>query len=144
MSAVKIMLVDDELAFVEMMTKRLVRRGLTVLPALTATEALNKLDEDGQIDVVILDLALGGAAGIKFLKEVKKSHPLVEVIIVTRRATVDSAMECLKCGAYDYLVKPCDMENLIAKIASAAAKKATQEEKILEAKMRELTSSGSG
>ncbi len=144
MSAVKIMLVDDELSFMEMMTKRLIRRGLSVLPALTGAEALEKLRTDPGIDVVMLETAMQDVDGINILKEIKRNFPLVEIIVVTGSADVESAIEALKLGAYDYVMKPCDMENLIAKIASAAAKKATHEEKILAARMRELAERGRG
>lgn len=142
MSAVKILLVDNELPFVEMMTKRLVRRGLTVLPALSGTEALKKLQHDSEVDVVILETAIHDTDGINILKEIKRNYPLVEIIVVTAGTDVESAIEALKLGACDYVMKPCDMENLIAKIASAAAKKATHEEKILAARMRELALRG--
>lgn len=142
MSAVKIMLVDNEMPFVEMMTKRLIRSGLTVLPALSGAEALKKLETDPGIDVVILETALNDANRINILKEIKSNYPIIEIIVVTRNADVESAIEALKLGAYDYVMKPCDMETLIGKIASAAAKKATHEEKILAARMRELAERG--
>lgn len=139
MSLVKVMLVDDEVPFVETMAKRLTKRDLSVLQAFSGPEALEKLTQDRDVDIVILDVKMPGMDGIQALKEIKKTHPLVEVIMLTGHATVESAIEGMKMGAYDYLMKPCDMDRLMAKVAEAAAKKAAHEEKILEARMREIT-----
>lgn len=139
MSVVKVMLVDDEVPFVETMGKRLTKRDLTVVTAYGGGEALEKLAEDHDIDIVILDVKMPGMDGIQTLREIKRRHPLVEVIMLTGHATVDTAIEGMKLGAYDFLMKPCDMGQLMAKLAEAEAKKASQEEKILEARMKEIT-----
>jgi DNA-binding NtrC family response regulator len=139
MPLVKIMLVDDEVGFVETMGKRLGKRGLAVVPAFDGADALEKLKDHPDIDIVILDVKMPGMDGILTLKEIKRNHPLVEVIMLTAHATVESAIEGMKLGAYDYLMKPCDMEVLVAKVAEAEAQKARREEKILEAKMRDIT-----
>ncbi len=138
MAVVKVMLVDDEPPFVETMTKRLSQRGLAVVQAFGGAEALEKLANDKDIDIVILDVNMPGMGGLQTLKEIRKNHPLVEVIMLTGCATVENAIEGMKRGAFDFLVKPCEMELLMGKVASAAAKKAGQEEKILEARMREI------
>ncbi len=142
MPTVKVMLVDDEVPFVETMTKRLSKRDLAIVQAFSGSDALEKLAGDKDIDIVILDVKMPGMDGIQTLKEIKKNHPLVEVIMLTGHATVESAIEGMKHGAFDYLMKPCDMELLMAKLAGAEAKKAKHEEKILEARMREITIRG--
>jgi DNA-binding NtrC family response regulator len=139
MSLVKVMLVDDEAPFVEAMCKRLRKRDLTVVSAFGGLEALEKLAEDRDIDIVILDVKMPGMDGLQTLREIKKAHPLVEVILLTGHSTVESAIDGMKLGAYDYLMKPCDMDLLMAKVAEAEAKKAGQEERILEARLREMT-----
>jgi DNA-binding NtrC family response regulator len=139
MAAIKVMLVDDEAPFVETIAKRLSKRNLEVVPAFSGKEALELLEEDGQIDIVILDVKMPGMDGIETLREIKKNHPLVEVIMLTGHATVETAIDGMRYGAYDYLMKPCDMETLMLKVAEAEAKKARQEEKILEARMKEIT-----
>ena len=139
MSPVKVMVVDDEVLFVETLSKRLAKRNLGVVRAYSGLEALEKLGEENDIDIVVLDVKMPGMTGIETLREIKKSYPLVEVIMLTGHASVSSAIEGMKLGAYDYLLKPCDMDQLMAKIAEAEAKKAKHEEKILEAQMIEMT-----
>jgi len=121
------------------MSRRLTKRDLTVVQASGGAEALEKLEKNPDIDIVILDVKMPGMDGIETLKAIKKGYPLVEVILLTGHATVDSAIEGMKTGAFDFLLKPCDIDLLVAKIAEAEAKKAQQEEKILEARLREIT-----
>ncbi|MDZ7579152.1 MAG: response regulator [Deltaproteobacteria bacterium] len=139
MAIAQILLVDDEVPFVETMIKRLTKREMDVIPAYDGPEALKKLKEQARIEVVILDVKMPGMDGIETLTEIKKAHPLVEVIMLTGHATVESAIEGMKKGAFDYLMKPCDIEVLVAKVTTAAAKKRHHEEKIIEAQIREIT-----
>lgn len=134
-----VLLVDDEVPFVEAMTKRLKKRELDIIPAYTGEEALSKLNEHLNIEVVILDVKMPGMDGIETLEEIKKSHPLKEVIMLTGHATVESAIEGMKKGAFDYLMKPCDIELLVNKVTEAAKKKRHHEEKIIEAQLKEIT-----
>ena len=135
-----IMLVDDEVPFVETMVKRLEKRNLTVLTAFTGNEALESLGKHRNTDVVILDVKMPGMDGIETLKEIKKAFPLIEVVMLTGHATVESAIEGMKLGAYDYLMKPCDMDQLVTKVGEAAKKKRDHEEKIREARVKEALS----
>ena len=130
----KVLLVDDETPFVEALTKRLEKRGLTVLPSYSGPEAMEKLAADSHIDVVVLDVKMPGMDGVDTLKAIKAAHPLVEVIMLTGHATVESAIEGMKLGALDYLMKPCDIELLMAKVQEAKGKKTKHEEKIAEAR----------
>jgi DNA-binding NtrC family response regulator len=137
------MLVDDEVPFVETMLKRLEKRHLEVKTAYSGREALESLAEYQNTDVVILDVKMPGMDGIETLKKMKASYPLTEVVMLTAHATVESAIEGMKLGAFDYLMKPCDMEQLMSKIEEATNKKRDHEEKIREAKVREtLTKRG--
>jgi DNA-binding NtrC family response regulator len=140
MAIATVLLVDDEVPFVETMTKRLSRRDLQIVTAFGGKEGLEQLEKNQHIEVVILDVKMPGMDGIETLKEIKKKHPLVEVVMLTGHATVESAIEGMKQGAYDYLMKPCDMETLMAKVGEAAAKKRSHENKIIEARMKEITS----
>ncbi len=139
MALATILLVDDEVPFVETMTKRLVKRGLDVIPAYDGPAALACLQDNPRVEVVIIDVKMPGMDGIETLAEIKKRHPLVEVVMLTGHATVESAIEGMKKGAFDYLMKPCDIEVLVGKVTEAAVRKRRQEEKILEAQMREIT-----
>jgi len=89
--------------------------------------------------VVILDVKMPGMDGIEALREMKTAYPLLEVIMLTGHATVESAIEGMKLGAFDYLMKPCDMDQLLSKVQEAVAKKRRHEEKIIEAQMKEIT-----
>jgi len=133
------LLVDDEVPFVETMTKRLTKRNFTVLSAYTGKESLEKLKEHPEIDAVILDVKMPGMDGIETLRKIKKAYPLVEVIMLTGHATVETAIDGMKLGAFDYLMKPCDIEELVSKVNEDRLKKAKHEEKIREARLKEIT-----
>jgi DNA-binding NtrC family response regulator len=139
MNAASILLVDDEVPFVETMTKRLTKRAMDVVPAYDGKGALAELDSHAHIEVVVLDVKMPGMDGIETLAEIKRSHPLVEVIMLTGHATIESAIEGMKKGAFDYLMKPCDIDVLVRKVTEAAERKRLQEEKILEARVKEIT-----
>jgi len=133
-----VMLVDDEVPFVDTMTKRLGKRDLDIVTAYTGHEALEKLKANEKVDVIILDVKMPGMDGIETLREIKKAHPLVEVIMLTGHATVETGIEGMKLGAFDYLMKPCDIEQLMAKVQEAKAKKRRHEEKITQARVSEI------
>ena len=139
MAIATIMLVDDEIPFVEAMAKRLTRKNLEVETAFNGSEALEKLTAGSKTEVVILDVKMPGMDGIETLQAIKQKVPLVEVIMLTGHATVESAIEGMKHGAFDYLMKPCDMDHLIAKVTEAAARKRQHEEKIINARIKEIT-----
>jgi len=139
MAMVKVMLVDDEVPFVETMTKRLTKRDLDVTSAFSGKEALNVLAGNQAVEVVILDVKMPGMDGIDTLREIKRLYPLIEIVMLTGHATVESAIEGMKLGAFDYLMKPCDVDVLLGKVQEAAAKKRQHEDKILEARLKEIT-----
>jgi len=140
MAMANVLLVDDEVPFVETMTKRLTKRDLDVSTAFNGQEALDKLEQSRSIEVVILDVKMPGMDGLETLGKIRKKYPLVEVVMLTGHATVESAIEGMKLGAFDYLMKPCDMDILISKVGEAAKKKRAHEEKIIEARVKEITS----
>ncbi|MBW1828270.1 MAG: response regulator [Deltaproteobacteria bacterium] len=144
MNAPFVLLVDDEEPFVETMTKRLTKRNLRVIMAFNGQEALEKIDKNKNLDVVILDVKMPGMDGIETLGEIKNAHPLIEVIMLTGHATVESAIEGMKVGAYDYLMKPCDLEQLMLKVEQATKKKRDHEEKIKDAQVKENISGKKG
>lgn len=134
----RILLVDDEQGFVDTMAKRLENRGYTVGVAYDGPQALTALKGDVWYDVVVLDVKMPGMDGNEVLKTVKADHPLVEVIMLTGHATVESAIEGMKSGAFDYMMKPCNLEDLVAKVEDAYDKKQAHENKILEARARHI------
>jgi DNA-binding NtrC family response regulator len=123
----KIMLVDDEERFLATTQKLLLKKGHEALTATSGTEALEKL-KNNQIHVVILDVKMPGMDGTATLKEIKKLYPQIEVIMLTGRATVESAVECLEAGATDYVMKPCDIDDLLKTVEEAFEKRQRLEE----------------
>jgi DNA-binding NtrC family response regulator len=131
-----VLIVDDEVAFVDTLAKRLAKRDVRVVSSHSGHEALEKLKASGPsgIEVVILDVKMPGMDGIETLARIKEEHPLVEVIMLTGHATVESAIEGMKRGAFDYLMKPCEIDVLLEKVNHAAEKKRAHEDRILEAR----------
>jgi len=129
MRAPFIMLVDDEVSFVETTAKRLAKRNIQTIKAFSGEECLETLKTNQNLDVIVLDVKMPGMGGIETLKIIKKEYPLIEVIMLTGHATVDSGIDGMKLGAYDYLMKPCDIEELVSKVEGAAQRKQAHEEK---------------
>jgi DNA-binding NtrC family response regulator len=137
----RILLVDDEQDFVEILSIRLEEAGENVTAAYNGQECLDKL-ETQQFDVVILDIKMPGMDGIQTLRKIKILYPLVEVILLTGHGTTETAVEGMKLGAYDYLIKPADFEDLTTKLEGARKKKEEQEERIRKAEARLLLRRG--
>ncbi len=131
----KVLLVDDECEFVAILTQRLTKRNYSVSFVCSGKDALAKLEEDKDIEVVILDVKMPGLDGIETLKLIKKKWPLVEVIMLTGHSTLDSAIRAIKDGAYDYLLKPVEMKQLVSKIEKAVCRKRHRDKLILEVYM---------
>jgi len=122
-----VLIVDDEEDFLETITKRLNKRQVDASGARSGEEAL-KLLKEKTFDVVILDIKMpGGMDGIEALREIKKIQPLAEVILLTGHASVETSIEGMKLGAFDYLLKPIKLEELLKKITQAIEKKDTHD-----------------
>jgi DNA-binding NtrC family response regulator len=135
MSEMRIMLVDDEERFLTTTQKLLERKGIDVITATSGSEALDKLVTT-DVHVVILDVKMPGIDGLATLKAIKSRYPSVEVIMLTGHATVESAVDGLEAGAADYLMKPADIDELVAKAEEACTKRKVLEEKIRVARTR--------
>ena len=122
------------------MLKILAKKGYHAVTATSGKKALEILNSQ-LIHVVILDVKMPGMDGNATLKEIKKLYPMVEVIMLTGHATVESAIDGLKSGAIDYLMKPADIEEIIEKAEAAFAKIQSLEEKIRVAQTRRLMKS---
>ena len=140
MSIANVLLVDDEVSFVETFSERLELRDFETSKVFSGEEALQVLERNNNIEVVILDVKMPGMDGIETLTEIKRKNPLVEVMMLSGHADVASAIEGMKHGAFDYLMKPVDMDQIIAKITEAVSKKRQHEEKIIQARIKEITS----
>ncbi|MBL0715429.1 MAG: response regulator [Desulfosarcina sp.] len=140
MKAMKLMLVDDEERFLATTKKLLERKGYAVWTASSGAEALEIL-RGTAVHVVILDVKMPGMDGNATLAEIKRQFPMTEVIMLTGHATVESAIDGLKSGASDYLMKPADIDELIAKAEEAFSRRQGLEDKIRVARMRDLMKS---
>ncbi|MBW2030708.1 MAG: response regulator [Deltaproteobacteria bacterium] len=134
---IRILVVDDEEDFVEMFSLRLREAGEKVMGAYSGRECMEILEKE-DIDVVILDILMPGMDGIQTLKEIKRRFPLVEVIMLTGHGTTETAVQGMKLGAFDYLLKPADFKELMEKLESARKRKEDQEERIRKAEARLL------
>ncbi len=137
----KVLLVDDEKDFVEVLAERLEHRGFEVRQAFNGEEAINLLNQQ-DVDVVILDVLMPGKDGVQTLSEIKQLKPLTEVIMLTGHGTIETAIQGMKFGAYDYLMKPTDTEDLVTKINKACKLKSEHEERIRQAETKMITETG--
>ena len=125
----KLMLVDDEERLLSSIARLLSKKGIDAVTATSGAEAIEKLKHQ-TIHVVILDVKMPGMDGNETLVEIKRLFPMVEVIMLTGHATVESAVDGLKFGATDYLMKPIGIDELIQKAEEAFEKRVRLEEKI--------------
>ena len=118
MDTTHLLLVDDEDSFRLPLSKRLAKRGFVVEQAADGSQCLALLGEK-RIDVVVLDVKMPGMSGIDVLQNIKSEHPDIEVILLTGHATTASGVEGIKSGAFDYLTKPIELDQLVNKITQA-------------------------
>lgn len=119
---IKVLVVDDELDFLETIVKRLERRGLSAKGVSSGKSALDYL-ESHEVDVVILDVRMPGMDGIDVLKEIVTKWPKTQVILLTGHGSIEAGMKGLELGAYDYVLKPAKLEDIMKKIHQAYERK---------------------
>jgi len=134
----RILLVDDEEHFRTTLGKRLSVRGLDVNTAGSGEEALRELSKN-PYDIILLDVKMPGMSGVEALAKIKKVNPHLEVIILTGHASVDTAVEVMKLGGYEFLLKPCPLDELMEKIDAAYDRKKAREEKSRKAEAHKLS-----
>lgn len=117
-NTIKILLVDDEIKFLQAISERLSIKGFDVTTASNGEDAI-KAAKKGGFDVAMLDLQMPGIGGEQVLRILKQNHKFIEIIMLTGHATVDSAVECTKLGAFKYLEKPYDFDNLVEALKEA-------------------------
>jgi DNA-binding NtrC family response regulator len=128
--AINVLLVDDETSFVETLARRLTLRQFTVWQANDAETAMQILADNPAIDVAVLDVKMPGTDGLTAIKNIKRRHPMVEVILLSGHATLEASVGGMALGAFDYLLKPVRIDELVYKVEDAYRRKALQEEKI--------------
>jgi len=119
MAEYKVLLVDDEEEFVSALSERLMLRGIEVDSALNGEEALARLVEK-EFEVVILDVMMPGLGGLEVLRQIKTTHPNTQVILLTGHGATREGIEGMRLGAFDYLIKPVDIEEMLEKMKEAA------------------------
>jgi len=115
---IRLLLVDDEEDFRTTLANRLKRRNLDVADADSGEKALEIIGQKS-FDVAIVDIKMPGMDGIETLRRIKKIDPLLEVILLTGHASVEAGIEGMKSGAYDYIIKPCNVNDLMVKVDDA-------------------------
>ena len=138
--AEKVLLIDDEVEFLDALSERMKIRGMEVSTAENASNAVSALSAD-DYDAIVLDLQMPDMNGIDMLKVIKKNHPDMQVILLTGQATLEAGIQAMKLGAMDFMEKPADIEALTDKIKKAQAKKMVIVEKKTEKKVNEILKS---
>lgn len=126
MGGLKVLVVDDEADFRETIVKRLLKRGLEATGAESGLQALEMI-RARPTDVVVLDIKMPGMDGLETLTEIKKVEPLIEVILLTGHASMESGIEGMKLGAFDFILKPVSIDELMEKMHQAYEKKVVEE-----------------
>lgn len=138
MDSFRVLVVDDEKDFTDTLVSRLQKRDVDAMGVLSGEDGLDIMKKK-LFDVVILDIKMpGGMDGIEALRQMKQIQPLAEVILLTGHATVEASIEGMKLGAFDFLIKPVQFEDLLMKMAQAFEKKDSHEQKIRKARIKEL------
>ena len=127
---IRVLIVDDETRLVEAIKKKLTQEGMDISTASSAAEALSLMKKE-TFDVCVLDIRLTDMDGIGLLARLKEMQPILEVIMLTGYASVDTAIRSMKLGAYDYLTKPTKLSVLSKVILKAHEKKALREKNII-------------
>ncbi len=125
MDKFKILIVDDENDFRETIIKRLRARKMEVEGADSGFKALEMIDQQ-EFDVIVLDVKMPGMDGIETLREIKLKKPLVEVIMLTGHASVESGIQGMQLGAFDYVMKPVALDDLMDKLRQAYERRLIQ------------------
>jgi DNA-binding NtrC family response regulator len=140
---IKLLLVDDEERFLHSMEKVLTKKGYDVQTALSGEQGLSLLREKS-IDVVVLDVRMPGLDGLETLRRITRYHPCVEVILLTGHGTVESAVEGLRCGAAEFLIKPISVPDLIEKVEAAFRRRCLRIKSINDAQSRQFMQQSPG
>ena len=126
MKIIRLLLVDDEEDFRATLAARLKRRNLDISDVASGEDALELLKQKS-FDVAIVDIKMPGMDGIETLRHIKKIDPLMEVILLTGHASIEAGIEGIKSGAYDYVIKPCNINDLLDKIEDAHRRRFIEE-----------------
>jgi two-component system, OmpR family, response regulator len=127
-NSVRVLLIDDEEAFTDNLAMILTVRNYEVTAVHDGESAIRAVEE-GDYDVAILDLMMPGINGIETLRQIKRRKPLLEVIMLTGHGSIETGVEGMNLGAFDYAMKPIDIGDLLEKIADAHQRRILQEQR---------------
>jgi DNA-binding NtrC family response regulator len=133
----RVLLVDDEQEFLDLLGERMSARGMEVQKTTSAADAL-KITEDQSFDAIVLDLLMPEMDGIQVLQAIKAKHPELQVILLTGHGSIEKGVEAMRQGAMDFIEKPADLEVLTEKIRKAQARKMILVERKVEQEVREI------
>lgn len=139
MSAVHILIMDRDEAFLDVATEFFMSKGYKVDKVSYWPDALRLLSAH-HFDAVLLDVKMSGGERVEMLRTIKRKYPLIEVIMVAESSSMEEAVEGLKIGAYDFIVKPLDESDAAKKTASAVERKKYAEEKIRNVRIKRIIS----
>ncbi|MDD3813672.1 MAG: response regulator [Desulfocapsaceae bacterium] len=122
MTKIKLLIVDDEIEFAETLAERMELRGIATQTANNGKEALEMVHSSPP-DLVILDLKMPDMSGLEVLQSIKSMHPSIEVIMLTGHGSTASGIEGMEKGAFDYIMKPVDLNDLLEKLKLANEKR---------------------
>jgi DNA-binding NtrC family response regulator len=140
---IKLLFVDDEQKFLKGMTERLRLRDLVVHSFGDGTDALAAAKKE-DYDVALIDLKMPGMDGEELLQKLKESVPKMEVVILTGHGSLDSATRTFRAGAYEYLMKPCELDDLLLTVTKAYAKRIKSKSQELQSKVEALVAASEG
>ena len=134
---INLLIVDDEEQFLESISKSLQLRDFNVITVNRGEKAIEAA-RNNPIDVALVDLKMPGINGEETLKALKAEHKWMEIIILTGHGTIDSAVDCIKMGAFAYLQKPCSLDELMQSLKEAYKQKVMNKQQIAKKKMDEM------
>ena len=133
----RVLLIDDEAAFLEILAERMRSRGLEVTCATSGEDAI-RAAQDQKFDAAVLDLAMPGLDGLATLRRLHEVQPELQVMILSGRATVKTAVEAIQLGAIDIFEKPTDIETLVERIRSARATRLSENDQATQEQIDEI------
>jgi len=134
---IRLLIVDDEERFLRTLAERLELRDFEVTPVTSGQQALDAARET-EFDLALIDLKMPGMSGEQLLRELRRDHPAIEVIILTGHGSVDSAVQCMREGSYHYLQKPCGTEDLLEVLKNAYRSRVQRKLRVDESRMESL------
>ncbi len=143
MDKIRLLIVDDEVKFLDSIAQRLEMRDFDVTKATNGKDAL-EIARTQRFDLALLDLKMPGMNGKEVLEILKREHKFLEVIILTGHGSLDSAVECTRLGAFDYLPKPYELEKLLEKLQRAYEARLQKKFKADQERMEKITALASG